>query len=318
MNKLDKIDGMDGMLKNIPLAPLTTFGMGGPADYFFKLNNIELLPSLIEAAQIAGLPWLVLGCGSNMIFSDKGFRGLIIHNLEQNIKMDGDLVMATSGTLLSQIIQFALKYDLVGMEKLIGIPGTIGGAVRGNAGAFGMEITSIFEKAQIYRPISDLFISSSSSEKKGEIIELGHDYFKFGYRHSTIKYSGEIILKVWLKLNYGNTETEIAKVRQIIMTRSGKHPIGKSSGSFFKNPSKNLVGEGLSAGYLIDQCGFKGRYNDGGAYISEKHGNFLMNNGKATMTDVLKLCLEIQQAVKAKFGIELEKEVQLIGENGII
>lgn len=315
--KINKLDKIDGILKNIPLASLTSFGMGGSTDYFFKLKNIELLPSLIEATQASGLPWIILGCGSNMIFSDKGFRGLIIHNLEQTIKMDGNLLMATSGTLLSQIIQFALKHGLVGMEKLIGIPGTIGGAVRGNAGAFGVEITSLFEKAQVYRPISHPPFLSVPLKNQGEIIELKHDYFKFGYRYSTIKYSGEIILKVWLKLKYGNTETKLKEVRQIIMTRSKKHPIGKSSGSFFKNPPKNSIEKGLSAGYLIDQCGFKGKCI-GGVYISEIHGNFFMNNGKATMEDVLKLCLETQQTVRAKFGIQLEREVQLVGENGII
>jgi len=252
-----------------------------------------------------------------MIFSDLGFRGLIIHNLARKCELAGEgehqansrpagrLVAADSGTLLSQIIQFSLKNSLTGMEKLMGVPGTIGGAVRGNAGAFGLETTHLFEKALIYRPNS------------GETVEITHADMEFDYRHSKIKDSREIVLKVWLKLQVGDTQAGVEEVRRIITSRAGKHPSGKSAGSFFKNPSGNSIGEGFSAGYLSDQCGFKGKHL-GGAFISEKHGNFLMNDGTATMRDVMELCVEIQQAVLAKFGIKLEREVALIGEHGYI
>jgi len=306
-NKLDQIEGMK---RNVSLAALTTFGMGGAANYFYELTDVAMLPTLIEAAQADGRPWIILGWGSNMIFSDQGFAGLVIHNLARKVSLDKNLVVADSGTLLSQIIQFALKNGLTGMEKLMGLPGTIGGAVRGNAGAFGLEITHLFEKAWIYRP-------SEKAGEPGESLEVDHKYLEFGYRESRLKKNNEIVLKVWLNLKPGDTAAGVEEVRKTIVARVGKHPTGKSSGSFFKNPSGNSVGEGLSAGLMVDQCGYKG-FKIGGAFISEKHGNFLMNDGTATMKDILELCLEIQEAVEKKFGIRLEREVQLIGENGPI
>lgn len=301
MGHLDQIEGIQ---RNVALAKLTTFQMGGPADYFYEVKDVMEVPKLMEAAQKDGLPFILLGWGSNVIFSDLGFRGLVIHNLARKIEIDGELVVADSGTLLSQIIQFCLKNDLTGMEKLMGLPGTIGGAVRGNAGAFGLETKHIFEKALIY--------------KEGEgTREVGYDYLDFDYRHSKIKDTHEIVLKVWLRLKPGDTAAGVAEVRQIITSRAGKHPSGKSAGSFFKNPSGNSVGQGLSAGLLNDQCGFKGKHI-GGAFISEKHGNFLMNDGTATMSDVLELCLQIQKAVFEKFAVKLEREVALVGEHGYI
>jgi len=302
---MGQLDQIEGIKKAVPLAKLTTFQMGGPADYYYEVKDVMMIPKLIEACKIDGLPYVILGWGSNMIFSDLGFRGLVIHNLARNVDIDGDLIVAGSGTLLSQIIQFSLKNGLTGMEKLMGLPGTIGGAVRGNAGAFGLETTSLFEKALVYSPES------------GETFELKHADLQFDYRHSRIKHSREIVLKVWLKLKPGDTAAGLREVKEIITSRAGKHPSGKSAGSFFKNPSGNSVGQGLSAGLLSDQCGFKGKHI-GGAFISEKHGNFLMNDGTATMKDVLELCLEIQQAVFAKFQIKLEREVALIGEKGYI
>lgn len=303
MNLLGQIEGV--RRGGVVLGELTTFGMGGVADFYCEVKDVMMIPRLIEACRADGLPYVILGWGSNVIFSDQGFRGLVIHNLARKMEVVGESVVADSGALLSQIIQFSLKNGLTGMEKLMGVPGTIGGAVRGNAGAFGLETTQIFEKALVYSPES------------GETYELKHSDLEFGYRHSRIKQSPEIVLKVWLELRAGDTEAGLAEIRQIIAARVGKHPVGKSAGSFFKNPSGNSVGEGLSAGMLSDQCGFKGRHI-GGAFISEKHGNFLMNDGTATMKDVLELCLEIQKAVSTKFGVRLEREVALVGENGYI
>lgn len=318
MGKLDKIAGLQ---KGVDISKMTTFQMGGPADYFYEVKDVMMIPELIEAAQADKLPWIILGWGSNMIFSDKGFRGLVIHNLARNCelaeevpaignpgepdyKAAGRLVVAGSGTLLSQIIQFALKNGLTGMEKLMGLPGTIGGAIRGNAGAFGLEAKHLFEKALIYKPGKGVF-------------EADNNHLKFDYRYSSLKDSDEIVLKVWLRLVPGDTAAGVEEVRKTIISRAGKHPTGKSAGSFFKNPSGNSIGEGWSAGYLNDQCGFKG-FHLGGAFISEKHGNFLMNDGTATMLDVLDLCRKIQEAVKAKFGVILEREVVLVGEYGVI
>lgn len=329
MGKLEQIEGIE---KGKLLGPLTTFQMGGTADYYFELRDIMRLPQLIEACLADSLPFVLLGWGSNLIFSDRGFRGLIIHNLarqielaeeisaigiegESGFKNAGKLVVADSGTLLSQIIQFSLKNGLTGMEKLIGLPGSIGGAVRGNAGAFGLEIKHLVEKALIYREA--LPEEQLKGQFEGSLVEVNADYFQFDYRYSKIKTTREIVLKVWLRLQPGDTAAGVMEVRKIIASRAGKHPTGRSAGSFFKNPSGNSVGEGLSAGYLSDQCGFKGKHI-GGAFISEKHGNFLMNDGHATMKEVLELCEAIQQAVWGKFSLRLEREVALIGEHGYI
>jgi UDP-N-acetylmuramate dehydrogenase len=296
---LDKIEGIE---KGRLLAKLSTFGLGGPADYFFDLKDTALLPALIAACKADKLPYLILGWGSNLIFSEKGFRGLVIRLGGKKMAMDGDLLVVEAGALLSQVIQFGLKNGLVGMEKLMGIPGTIGGAIRGNAGAYGVEVKDFFEKALVF---------------KDDFVEMKKDQMLFGYRNSGVKRDGGVILKIWLKLKHGDVAKATAEMREIVASRAGKHPQGFSCGSFFKNPSGNSVGTGLVAAIMVDQAGFKGKHI-GGVYISELHSNFLMNDGSATQADVISLYTQIQDAVEKKFGVRLQKEVQLVGETGLI
>jgi len=319
---MSQLDQIEGIRKNVGLAEFTTFHMGGPADFFVEIRNVMMIPALVEACKSDGLPFFLLGWGSNVIFSDKGFRGLVIRNLAKNCAIGeevvaagqpgsagyrpaGRLINADSGTLLSQVIQKSLQNGLIGLEKMVGIPGTIGGAVRGNAGAFGVETRHYFEKALIYDPES------------GKVSEQDRDYLNFSYRHSQLKDSPEIILKVALRLVPGDSKQALEEVKQILTYRVGKLPQGYSAGSFFKNPSRNSIGEGVSAGQLIEECGFKGRHI-GGAFISDKHANFLMNDGKATMLDVMELYTQIQKDVLQKFRIKLEREVVLVGEKGPI
>jgi len=299
-----ELEKIEGIVKGKSLVTFTTFGIGGDADFYFELKDVQMIPLLLEACKRDGLPFVILGWGSNIIFSEKGFCGLVIHNLARKVALDNDLVVADSGTLLSQIIQFALKNSLTGMEKMMGLPGSIGGAVRGNAGAFGLEMKDLVAKAEIYR------------EGEG-VLEVGAEYFEFGYRHSTLKKTREILMRVWLHLRPGDSTKGREEVRQIIISRAGKHPSGKSSGSFFKNPSNNSAGIGHSAGYYIDQAGCKG-LKIGGAFISDKHANFLMNDGTATLENVLELCSTVQDRVKDQFGLQLEREVQLVSEQGLL
>jgi UDP-N-acetylmuramate dehydrogenase len=313
------LDKIEGIKKNVPLAQLTTFQMGGPADYYYELTDVMKVPEVLEACRHDGLPYFLLAWGSNVLFSDKGFRGLVIRNLARHCQVGepveavgepggegyrpaSRLVEADSGTLLSQVIQLALKNGLTGMEKLMGIPGTIGGAVRGNAGAFGLEIQSLFEKALVYTP------------ETAQLHEIDRSGMNFTYRHSSLKENHDILLKIALRLTPGDSAAASEEVRQILTYRAGRHPQGYSAGSFFKNPSRNSIGEGHSAGQLIEACGFKGE-KVGGAYISDKHANFLMNDGTASMLDVLELYTRIQEAVWKKFGIHLEREVLLVGEH---
>ncbi len=319
MSFLEKIEGIQ---KNVPLSQFTTFQIGGPADYFYEARDIMTIPTVIEGCRKDKLPFILLAWGSNVVFSEKGFRGLVIRNLarkitlgepaeavggegDDNYRPAGQLLEADSGTLLSQIIQYALKHNLTGMQKMMGIPGSIGGAVRGNAGAYGLEIKHLFEKALVLDPES------------GEIKEVGPDYAGFSYRHSKFKTNNEIVLKVWLRLIPGDGQAALEEAKAIITSRLGKHPHGPSAGSFFKNPCRNSIGVGQSAGQLIEQSGFKGKHL-GGAYISEQHANFLMSDGTATQQDIIKLSREIQKTVWEKFRIKMEREVALVGEHGFL
>jgi UDP-N-acetylmuramate dehydrogenase len=316
------LETIEGVQKNVNLSEFTTFKLGGPADYYYELTDVMMIPILVEACKKDKVPYLLLAWGSNLVFSDKGYRGLVIRNMARNIKLAenmeasgvegednfrpaGQLIMTDSGALLSEIIQFSHKNGLTGMEKMMGIPGTIGGAVRGNAGAFGRETKHLFDSALIYDP------------EASAIKEVDWDYMEFSYRHSRVKRTSEILLKVALRLAPGDMEAAIQEVKEIFEYRQGRHPHGHSAGSFFKNPSRNSVGKGASAGQLIEDCGFKDS-KIGGAYISVQHCNFLMNDGSATMDDVLELSTQIQKAVLEKCSIKLQREVALVGEHGFL
>lgn len=328
--------------QNRPLAPLTTFGIGGPADLFFNLTDTSDFEPLITTARELNIPTFILGGGSNTIFADEGFRGLVIHMAAKNISLETlesagtaaqpkstsqvaparstgpALLAADAGTLLSQVIQFSLKNNLSGTEKLMGLPGTIGGAVRGNAGAFGVEIKDLFENALIYSP------------KKG-MFEADKAYMDFGYRTSIIKKNqssptnpGEIILKVWFKLTPADPETAktaLAEATDIVKNRISKQPKGKCSGSFFKNPAtpdyNKSQPQETKAGYLLEQIGAKGM-QVGGVRVSGQHANWLMNTGNGTQNDVLALSKQLQDKVKERFGITLEREVQLVSPAGLL
>lgn len=312
--------------QNRPLAPLTTFGIGGPADLFYKLTNIDDLEPLMGAAFIEGIPTFILGGGSNTIFADEGFRGLVIQMAAKKITLEHgetalkaattQIVSAESGALLSQVIQFALKNGLSGMEKMMGLPGTIGGAVRGNAGAFGTEIADLVHYVLLHDPQGTEFFDEASNQQ-----------LQFGYRTSAIKRTPDkIVLKVWLKLakiTPEKAQKALAEATDIVKNRISKQPKGKCSGSFFKNPTtpdyRNPQPPESKAGHLLEQIGAKGM-SRGGVQVSPQHANWLMNNGTAahpaTQKDVLALSEALQKAVQDRFQITLEREVQLVSAEG--
>jgi len=318
--------------QNRPLAPFTTFGIGGPADLYYKLTKTEEFEPLIKTAQELNVPVFVLGGGSNTIFADEGMRGLVIHMAAKNIILESiqptsalspttgpdQMVIAEAGALLSQVIQFALKNKLSGMEKMMGLPGTIGGAIRGNAGAFGIEIRDVFEKALLY------------SGEKG-VFEADKNMLGFNYRTSAVKNaqiqaqkSHEIVLKVYLKLKEADPETAKAALTEsldIVKNRISKQPKGKCSGSFFKNPITpdytNSQPPETKAGHLLEQIGAKGT-QVGGVMVSKEHANWLMNTGNGTQKDVIELSKLLQTKVKERFNIELEREVQLVSPDGLL
>ncbi|MBI4994403.1 UDP-N-acetylmuramate dehydrogenase [Candidatus Peregrinibacteria bacterium] len=281
--------------QNEPLKNHCSFRVGGPADAFYELKNIEELPPLITLAEENNIPYKIIGRGTNILFTDKEFRGLIIKNITNNCVVNGDEISADSGVILAQIIRLSIDNNLNGLEFFYGIPGTIGGAVYGNAGVPGTEIGSFVKSLT-------LFNASDGVREDG-----GNDV-KFGYRESSLQQTHDIILRVTLKLNPAPKNLSQELLKKINEIRRGKQPSGYSAGSFFKNPSPDLP-----AGYLIDQTGLKG-YVLGDAEISQKHANFFINRGHATAKDLLALMHLAQEKVKAKFKIELEPEVKIIGE----
>lgn len=290
---------LPGLQTDVILAPYCTFQIGGKADYFFKAKNKEELKSAYLWGKEQHLPIFIAGGGSNIIFSDQGFRGLVIRNEANHLQLVGDIVEAESGTLWSQLIQLAIQNNLQGLERLIGLPGTVGGAVRGNAGCNGVET-------------KDILVSATVLNEDGQEQEVDNQYFNFTYRESKIKHTPQFVLSVKLKLQThpGHADNLRATMKEILLDRNSKQPTGKNAGSFFKNPSPEI-----SAGRLIDQSGLKG-LRVGDAQVSEKHANFFMNLGHATQQDILQLGRQVAATVKEKTGVQLEQEVNIIDTQG--
>jgi len=279
--------------KNINLAPLTTFKIGGPAKYFCQVKKEEDLIQAIKWAKKKKIPYFVIGGGSNLLISDKGFTGLVIKLSMKQCQLVEDKLLLGSALKLSQMVMFLAKNNLTGLEWAAGIPGTVGGAVRGNAGAFGKEIADCLLKARVLR--------------RNKIIELKNKEIKFTYRQSIFKKNKDIILNVVLGLKKGKEQENQKIIKDILQRRKKSHPYQPSAGCVFKNPKSR------GAGLLIDQCGLKGK-QIGGAKISEKHANFIVNTGGAKARDVKNLIELIKKQVKDKFNIELKEEIQYLGE----
>lgn len=280
--------------ENIKLAPYTTFKIGGFASYFVEVKTKEEILEVLEFNQKNNLKYFVLCGGSNVLFSDEGFDGLIIKLRLTDLKIEKDIICAEAGVKLMSLINFGLKNNLTGLEFLAGVPGEVGGAVRGNAGAFGKEINKYLEKVEIIRD--------------GKIIELEKNEIKFSYRYSIFKKNKDIILASYFKLEKGDVDEARKEIEKNINYRKEKHPWEPSAGSIFKNP-KHLID--LPAGKLIDGAGLKG-YKIGQAQISEKHANFIINLGGAKASDVKKLIELAKEKVRDKYKIELKEEVVMV------
>ncbi len=278
-------------LINEPLGKYSSMKVGGQADFFCNAKDIEALKNLIDFAKNASLPYFILSGGSNVLFDDNGFRGLVIKIDFKNLEIKDEFITADAGVIVALMMNMASKSGLTGVEKWIGLPGTVGGAIRGNAGCNGLETKDILVKATLLNP------------ETGEIHEEKNEYFGFSYRNSKIKHSNEIILNATFKLKKGEPQ-------KVENPRVFTQPKGMSAGSFFKNPSPETP-----AGMLIDKAGLKGT-RIGNAQISDVHGNFILNLGGATAKDIKDLVAIAKSTVKEKFGIELEEEVQILGETG--
>ena len=297
VNKFCACLGSDNVYRNEPMKRHTTFRIGGPADYYLCPHSAKEIQKVVEICREEKLPYFILGNGSNLLVSDQGYRGVVIQLWKNvsDIRVEGCLIHAKAGASLAKIAAEALEEGLTGMEFAAGIPGTLGGAVVMNAGAYGGEMKDILKEVLVM-------------DQQGRIFTLEKKDLKLGYRTSAVKEKGYIVLAAVLELRPGDRE-EIRKLMEDLkQKRVEKQPLDlPSAGSTFKRP------EGYFAGKLIMDAGLRG-FSVGGAQVSEKHCGFVVNTGGASASDVLTLIREVQKRVREKFGVELETEVKFLGE----
>lgn len=280
-----------------PMAAHTTFRVGGPADCLVELENTEQLRRIQHYFHLIEMPSFVLGNGSNVIVSDGGYEGVILQigSRMNKITVEGTHVVAQAGALLSQTARTAMENGLTGMEFASGIPGTVGGGVVMNAGAYGGEMSQIVKTVTVVN-------------SEGEIMVLENESMEFAYRYSTIRNHPFVVTEVSFELKQGDKEEIRAKMEELSEKRRKKQPLEfPSAGSTFKRP------EGHFAGQLIMDAGLRG-FQIGGARVSDKHCGFVVNAGNATAADVMDVICEVQERVKEKLQVDLEPEVVLLGK----
>ncbi len=296
---LNKIIPTDRILKNADMSRFTSFKAGGRADLLVKPATIDELIYITEALDSGNVPYIVMGNGSNILVKDGGYRGVIIRIDEgfADIKVEDASIIAGAGALMSQVAKKALEAELTGFEFASGIPGSIGGGVFMNAGAYGGEIAHVIEYARVLDKVS------------GSIRTVPAAELELSYRHSALQQSGDIVIEAKLNLKHGKYEDIEDEMKSLTAKRNEKQPVQyPSAGSFFKRP------EGYFAGKLIQDAGLKG-LSVGGARISPKHAGFIINTGGATASDILSLMRLVQNTVYDRFGVMMEPEVRIIGED---
>lgn len=294
---LCEISGEGNVLKDEPMKMHTTFRIGGPADYFIQPSKIEEIRRIVAVCRECSTPYYIMGNGSNLLVGDKGFRGVIVQVFKQmsDVYADGERVYAQAGALLSKTAAVACEASLTGMEFASGIPGTLGGALRMNSGAYGGEMKQIVESAEVLT-------------SEGEVLNLTNEELGMGYRTSVIAKNDYVALSAVLKLEKGDRQEIRAYMEDLKERRVTKQPLEfGSAGSTFKRP------EGYFAGKLIQDSGMQG-YRVGDAQVSEKHCGFVINRGNATAAEVMQLMKDVADRVEEKFGVRLEPEVRRIGE----
>jgi UDP-N-acetylmuramate dehydrogenase len=283
--------------KAVSLREYAHFKVGGLADYFFSATSISDLIQAFLIARGYNMPYYIIGGGYNLLFDDDGFRGLIIKNDVQGLKITGAAeIQVLAGTPISELVEFCIVRSLSGFEFLAGIPGTVGGAVFGNAGAFDCDIGDFLKEALIL-------------DRNGEQLRVDRDYFDFDYRQSRLRTSRDLLLRATFKLKSGTQQEIKDKIAENLKKRENKHPPWDvaCAGSYFKNPVQP-DGERIAAARLLDQVGAK-NLRIGGAAVFSGHANFIINKQGATAQDILQLARELKKRVKQEFGIVLEEEV---------
>ena len=284
-------------LTDEPMSRHTTFRTGGPADIYIEPSGVEELKQVLDICREENVAYTIIGNGSNLLVGDGGYRGVLISFGKPfaQVTIEGAQVRTGAGALLSAVAKQVLNASLTGFEFAAGIPGTIGGAVVMNAGAYGGELCQVLREATVLTP-------------EGEVKTLPAEELELGYRTSCVQKNGYIVLEAVLQLQPGNADDIRAVMDALASKRREKQPLEyPSAGSTFKRP------EGHFAGRLIQDAGLRG-FRVGGAQVSEKHCGFVINRDHATSADILSLCRQVQEKVKAQSGVELELEVKLLGE----
>jgi UDP-N-acetylmuramate dehydrogenase len=297
---------LEQIRRNVSLRDATTFKLGGPAEYFVEVDDEAQLLEAVKLAREWGMPWFLLGGGSNLVVSDAGVDGLVIRNRAKNHDyfdpVRGCLTLS-SGLPLRRLVEWAVARGFKGLDCFAGIPGTIGGAVYGNAGAYGRSMADIVAQADILTP-------------DGHLLQVGPEFFRFDYRTSFLKQWPAVVLNVTFRVEGGGDPALIqTQVDEIVAQRHAKHPPRDfgCAGSFFKNldPSPGEARR-RAAGEVLEKAGAK-TMQCGGAAVYEKHANFIINQGQATAADVRRLATMLKERVAALFSIDLSEEVLYVG-----
>lgn len=300
--------------RNVLLSKLTTFKIGGPADALVTVTSREKLAELLTFLSGEGVDFLIIGGGANVLMPDDGFRGVAIKVACKDVQHSGAKLEADAGIDLGDLVLYSIQQSLGGLEWAAGIPGSLGGAIRGNAGA-----RYAFTGGEMKDILSEVFVW-----RNGEVFTLTPADCTFGYRDSAFKHNHDVILGASFTLQAGNKGESVSVVQKVLTERKGKHASEPSAGSFFKNvpleqwkqdtsllPERFLRYKKIAAGWLIEQCGLKG-YAVGGAMVSQEHGNFIINHKHATQAEVLAVVEAVKEKVYTTFGVELEEEVHII------
>lgn len=297
IKQIEEIVGKDNIKTDEVMRKHTSFKVGGPADVMVYPVSFNMVKNLISFFKTNNINYYVMGNGSNLIIKDGGFRGVVINLTKLNeITVNDDTIIAQCGALLSLVARRALEKGLTDLEFAAGIPGSIGGAIAMNAGAYDGDMSKVV--------VSALVIDDS-----GEILELSRDELQLSYRNSIVLNKGYVVLETKLKLHHGDAETIKAKMNDFAERRRSKQPLEyPSAGSTFKRP------EGYFAGKLIQDAGLKGK-SVGDAQVSEKHSGFIINKGNATATEIMELINVVQNTVFDMYGVELHTEVRIVGED---
>jgi UDP-N-acetylmuramate dehydrogenase len=296
-SKVKWLASLPGVSEDEPLASRTSFGIGGPADFFVELGRPQAIEKLLQGCADRGIPYLLLGAGTNLLIADAGVEGLVVRVVNREHQVDGRQVRAGAGLKMMRLARIAADAGLRGFEFAIGVPGTVGGAVYQNAGCWGKELREVLVGVEGFMPNVGI--------KTWKPADL-----QFGYRTSALRegaLKGGLVVEATIQLERGDGEEAKALMAKLTRERGETQPIKtKNCGSVFKNPP------GDSAGRLVQAAGLKGA-REGNAVVSTMHGNFIVNEGGATAADVRRLIERVQTEVRRRFNIELETEVEMVG-----